>query len=193
VPDGFSFTYKNRDIPSPYERSAYFDRPVAEGRPERYSTALETTSYSHDIRAGNFDVVSISRPTTWTSRTFTWQSSCQSTATAATSKSHRTGRWTICTTSRRVRLIPRSESSSSGSSSVGCRRAGLISSMTPWWQRSFPTRQAEGMEILRAITQPGPVQHLADGISGGTPGRPGPRRASVHHQPHPVEIPTLFG
>ncbi len=58
VPDGFSFTYKNRAIPSPYEPAGIFLidqwRKVGLNVTQQ---SLETTSYFNDIRAGNFDVV----------------------------------------------------------------------------------------------------------------------------------------
>jgi peptide/nickel transport system substrate-binding protein len=58
VPDGFSFVYKNRDVPSPYEPVGVFliDQWRKIGLNVTQQT-LETTSYFNDIRAGNFDVM----------------------------------------------------------------------------------------------------------------------------------------
>ncbi len=58
VADGFSFTYKNRDIPSPYEPVAVF--LIDQWRKIGLNVTqqvLETTAYFNDIRSGNFDVV----------------------------------------------------------------------------------------------------------------------------------------
>src|SRR5215468_7362179 len=58
VPDGFSFTYKNRDIPSPYEPVGVF--LIDQWRKVGLNVTqqvLETTAYFNDIRAGNFDVI----------------------------------------------------------------------------------------------------------------------------------------
>jgi peptide/nickel transport system substrate-binding protein len=58
VADGFSFTYKNRDIPSPYEPIGIF--LIDQWRKVGLNVTqqvLETTSYFNDIRAGNFDVI----------------------------------------------------------------------------------------------------------------------------------------
>ena len=58
MPDGFSFVYKNRDIPSPYEPIGVFLidqwRKIGLNVTQQ---SLETTSYFNDIRAGNFDVM----------------------------------------------------------------------------------------------------------------------------------------
>ena len=58
VPDGFSFVYKNRAIPSPYEPVAIFLldqwRKIGLNVTQQ---VLETTAYFDDIRAGNFDVM----------------------------------------------------------------------------------------------------------------------------------------
>ncbi len=58
VPDGFSFTYKNRDIPAPYEPIGVFLidqwRKIGLNVTQQ---SLETTSYFNDIRAGNFEVM----------------------------------------------------------------------------------------------------------------------------------------
>ncbi|HEY1293414.1 MAG TPA: ABC transporter substrate-binding protein [Chloroflexota bacterium] len=58
VPDGFSFTYKNRGIPSPYEPLGVF--LIDQWRKVGLNVTqqvLETTAYFNDIRAGNFDVI----------------------------------------------------------------------------------------------------------------------------------------
>ncbi len=58
VPDGFAFTYKNRDIPSPYEPVGVF--LIDQWRKIGLNVTqqvLETTSYFNDIRSGNFDVI----------------------------------------------------------------------------------------------------------------------------------------
>jgi peptide/nickel transport system substrate-binding protein len=58
VPDGFSFTYKNRGIPSPYEPVGIF--LIDQWRKVGLNVTqqvLETTAYFNDIRAGNFDVI----------------------------------------------------------------------------------------------------------------------------------------
>jgi peptide/nickel transport system substrate-binding protein len=58
VADGFSFVYKNRDIPSPYEPVAVF--LIDQWRKIGLNVTqqvLETTAYFNDIRSGNFDVV----------------------------------------------------------------------------------------------------------------------------------------
>jgi peptide/nickel transport system substrate-binding protein len=58
VPDGFSFTYKNRDIPSPYEPVGVF--LIDQWRKVGLNVTqqvLETTAYFNDIRSGNFDVI----------------------------------------------------------------------------------------------------------------------------------------
>src|SRR5205823_9212524 len=58
VPDGFSFVFKNRDIPSPYEPVGVF--LIDQWRKIGLNVTqqvLETTSYFNDIRAGNFDVI----------------------------------------------------------------------------------------------------------------------------------------
>jgi peptide/nickel transport system substrate-binding protein len=58
VPDGFSFTYKNRDIPQPYEATGIF--MIDQWRKIGLNVTqqvLETTSYFNDIRGGNFDVI----------------------------------------------------------------------------------------------------------------------------------------
>jgi len=58
VPDGFSFVYKNRDVPSPYEPIGVFLidqwRKIGLNVTQQ---SLETTSYFNDIRAGNFEVM----------------------------------------------------------------------------------------------------------------------------------------
>jgi peptide/nickel transport system substrate-binding protein len=58
VPDGFSFVFKNRDIPSPYEPIGVFLidqwRKIGLNVTQQ---SLETTSYFNDIRAGNFEVM----------------------------------------------------------------------------------------------------------------------------------------
>jgi peptide/nickel transport system substrate-binding protein len=58
VPEGFSFTYKNRDIPAPYEPVGIFliDQWSKIGL-NVTQQVLESTSYFNDIRAGNFDVI----------------------------------------------------------------------------------------------------------------------------------------
>jgi peptide/nickel transport system substrate-binding protein len=58
VQEGFSFVYKNRDIPSPYEPVGVFliDQWRKIGLNVTQQT-LETTSYFNDIRAGNFEVM----------------------------------------------------------------------------------------------------------------------------------------
>jgi peptide/nickel transport system substrate-binding protein len=58
VPDGFTFTYKNRGIPSPYEPIGIF--LIDQWRKVGLNVTqqvLETTAYFNDIRAGNFDVI----------------------------------------------------------------------------------------------------------------------------------------
>ena len=58
VPDGFSFVYKNRDIPSPYEPVGVF--LIDQWRKIGLNVTqqvLETTAYFNDIRSGNFDVM----------------------------------------------------------------------------------------------------------------------------------------
>ena len=58
VPDGFSFVYKNRDVPSPYEPVAVF--LIDQWRKIGLNVTqqvLETTAYFNDIRSGNFDVI----------------------------------------------------------------------------------------------------------------------------------------
>jgi peptide/nickel transport system substrate-binding protein len=58
VPDGFAFTYKNRDVPSPYEPIAVF--LIDQWRKIGLNVTqqvLETTAYFNDIRAANFDVI----------------------------------------------------------------------------------------------------------------------------------------
>jgi len=58
VADGFSFVYKNRDIPSPYEPVSVF--LIDQWRKVGLNVTqqvLETTAYFNDIRSGNFDVV----------------------------------------------------------------------------------------------------------------------------------------
>jgi peptide/nickel transport system substrate-binding protein len=58
VPDGFSFVYKNRDIPSPYEPVGVF--LIDQWRKVGLNVTqqvLETTAYFNDIRSGNFDVI----------------------------------------------------------------------------------------------------------------------------------------
>jgi peptide/nickel transport system substrate-binding protein len=58
VAEGFSFVYKNRDIPSPYESVAVF--LIDQWRKIGLNVTqqvLETTAYFNDIRSGNFDVV----------------------------------------------------------------------------------------------------------------------------------------
>src|SRR5688500_15426300 len=58
VPYGFSFVYKNRDVPSPYEPIGVFLidqwRKIGLNVTQQ---SLETTSYFNDIRAGNFEVM----------------------------------------------------------------------------------------------------------------------------------------
>jgi peptide/nickel transport system substrate-binding protein len=57
VPDGFSFTFRNRDIPSPYEPVGLF--LIDQWRKIGLNVTqqvLETTSYYNDMRAGNFEV-----------------------------------------------------------------------------------------------------------------------------------------
>jgi peptide/nickel transport system substrate-binding protein len=58
VPDGFSFVYKNRDVPSPYEPVGVF--LIDQWRKIGLNVTqqvLETTAYFNDIRSGNFDVM----------------------------------------------------------------------------------------------------------------------------------------
>jgi peptide/nickel transport system substrate-binding protein len=58
VPEGFSFVYKNRDIPAPYEPVGVF--LIDQWRKIGLNVTqqvLETTSYFNDIRSGNFEVM----------------------------------------------------------------------------------------------------------------------------------------
>jgi peptide/nickel transport system substrate-binding protein len=58
VPEGFSFTFKNRDIPSPYEPVGVFliDQWRKIGLNVNQQV-MESTAYFNDIRSGNFDVI----------------------------------------------------------------------------------------------------------------------------------------
>jgi peptide/nickel transport system substrate-binding protein len=57
VQDGFTFSFRNRDIPSPYEPVGLFliDQWRKVGL-NANQQVLETTSYYNDLRAGNYDV-----------------------------------------------------------------------------------------------------------------------------------------
>lgn len=58
VPDGFSFTLKNRDVPNPYEPTGVYliDQWRKIGLNVTHAQS-ETAAYENDKRAGNFDVM----------------------------------------------------------------------------------------------------------------------------------------
>ena len=120
MPDGFSFIFKNRDVPSPYEPVGVF--LIDQWRKIGLNVTqqvLETTSYFNDIRAGNFDVMIDFLADFMDEPDLQLAKFLSADRSPRTTRSTPTARSTTCSTSSRARPTRRSGSSSSGSSRSG--------------------------------------------------------------------------
>ena len=166
VPDGFTFTLKNRAVPMPYEPVGIW--LVDQWRQIGLNVKMEF------LRDGEVDRRpprrqlrrhgSTPRAATRWSRTSSSSSSCRSGSATTTGRATRTRCSTTCTEAEPRRPTPRSARSSSASSRSASRRRGALPLLAPVVSHRPAQREAEGLDDhAEPLPEPPARRGLADG------------------------------